>query len=556
MRASRVTVTAGVCLALAALVAVATAAALSLDLDLRRGATSSSAAARAADADPSSAPVGAPNIVMIMVDDMRQDDLRFMPATTRLIAGQGVTFSNSFAPHPLGSPARASVLTGRYTHNHGIYNGDPPYGFAGFDDSSTLATWLADAGYTTSFIGEYLSGYGAAPAPGTATPDPGYVPPGWSQWAASFGGSRLDPEDDGIYRYFAPTLSRDGRGPVRLGGSYATELFGSLSEEAVRSAAPAAEPFFLWTSYTAPHYGSPVEADDPDPVRRQDGERSVFPTPARPAAVRGSFDDLVTEAPGRSWSDPDFGDKPEFLRTPPVSEEEWAALLEVTRQRAEALSVVDQQVERTLTALEETGELDRTVVLFTSDNGYLLGEQRVRRGKALPYEPSLRVPLLVRGPGIPPGQVRSDPFTAVDVAPTLADAAGVPPAGPVDGVSLLEVARHYDRGWSRAVLTETGPREGLVRVTDAAGGELAPGEDADVRFALGIRTERYLYVDLASGEEELYDLLEDPAQYHNLLFDPEEADVLALLREELQRMRTCAGAACAAPMTEALVAGN
>lgn len=557
MRATRALVAAAVCLglAVASVVVLGLNGAFSRDTSSTTSGDPASATTTGSDAQGNARAggvAGRPNIVLIMVDDMRQDDLRFMPRTTNLIAGHGVTFSNAFAPHPLGSPARASVLTGRYTHNHEVYSGDPPYGFSGFDDSSTLATWLSDAGYTTAFIGEYLAGYGASPPPGEEEADPDYVPPGWTSWSAAVGGTGREWESDGIYDYLAPTLSRDGEGTVRLDGRYATGVFGELSVEAVRAAAPGEAPFFLFASYTAPHHGSPAEPDDPRSIVREDGVRSAFPTPARPARVRGRFDEVVGEAPGRSWSDPDFSDKPEFLRTPPLSEEEWDALVQVTRQRAEALSVVDRQVERTLTALKETGELHRTVVLFTSDNGLLLGEQQVRRGKTLPYEPSLRVPLLVRGPGIPPGKTRTDPFTAIDVAPTLADAAGVTPGAPVDGVSLLKVARNYDRGWSRAVLTETGPRRGLVRGTDVAGDELEPGEAPDRRFALGIRTERYLYVDLASGEEELYDLLEDPAQYHNLLVDPEESAVLALLRKELARMRMCSGAECADPMTDVL----
>ncbi len=131
---------------------------------------------------------------------------------------------------------------------------------------------------------------------------------------------------------------------------------------------------------------------------------------------------------------------------------------EDARQRAEALSLVDAQVARTIRTLRETGQLDNTYVVFTSDNGYFLGEHRMRQGKILPYEPSLRVPLMIRGPGIPAGQVRSDPFTMIDFAPTILAAAGIRAPASVDGESLLEVARSGDRGWNRGILTETGPR--------------------------------------------------------------------------------------------------
>jgi len=101
----------------------------------------------------SAAPAGRPNVVVIMADDMRKDDLRWMPQTRRLIAGQGARFSNSFAPYPLCCPARASFLTGQYTHNHHVWSHREPYGFPSLDDSSTLPVWLQAAGYNTLFLG-------------------------------------------------------------------------------------------------------------------------------------------------------------------------------------------------------------------------------------------------------------------------------------------------------------------------------------------------------------------------------------------------------------------
>jgi len=130
---------------------------------------------------------------------------------------------------------------------------------------------------------------------------------------------------------------------------------------------------------------------------------------------------------------------------PPLNQAELDGLLEVTRQRAEALAVVDEQVEKTINALEASGELDQTLVLFTSDNGYFLGEHRIRQGKVLPYEPALAVPLLARGPGIPAGQVRRDPFTSMDFAPTILQAAATRVRWPLNGQSLLDVARRGDR---------------------------------------------------------------------------------------------------------------
>ena len=155
-------------------------------------------------------------------------------------------------------------------------------------------------------------------------------------------------------------------------------------------------------------------------------------------------------------------------------------------------------------------------------------------------------------PRNPHGEVRHDPITSIDIAPTLAKAAGVSTRPDVEGVSLLGVARNGDAGWTRAILVESGPRFGIRRSTDLAGNVPDDGEKRDPRFLIGIRTARYLYVDVATGEEELYDLQVDPKEYVNVADDPAYADVRGLLRDELQRVRACDGHACAAPMTPSL----
>jgi arylsulfatase A-like enzyme len=349
------------------------------------------------------------------------------------------------------------------------------------------------------------------------------------------------------------TISDNGKGFVNYKGRYQTRVYGELSEEIIRHRVPSDQPFFYHLSFTAPHNGGPIESDDPGVVRGNDGVDRMIGTPARPSDVRGDFDAAIPAAPGASWLDPDFGDKPGYLRTLPLlNSTERTAIRDLTRQRAEALSVVDAQVRRIIDALAASGELSRTLVLFTSDNGYFLGEQRMRDGKKWPHEPSLRVPLLMRGPGIPAGATRTDPFMSIDFAPTLAAAAGLELPWRVDGRSMLAVARNGDVGWTRGVLVESGPYDKVVRDTDLAGNPLTPGEAADIRYTIGLRTPRYLYVDVATGEEELYDVVADPLQYDNLARDDSHADVLRLLRVELRRLRACAGTTCRAPLVPGL----
>jgi N-acetylglucosamine-6-sulfatase len=508
-----------------------------------------------------------PNVASIMVDDMRADELRYMPWTRRLIAGQGVNFRNSFAPFPLCCPARASALTGRYTHNHGVYSVNEPYGFNAFEDSSTLATWLRKAGYATVYLGKYLNGYGWMPEPGAdAGTSSQYVPPGWDEWRASIDGGlpRRHRMWGSTHSFFNTTLNANGKGYENYRGEYQSRVYGRLSAEVIRRRAASNRPFFLFVSYTAPHNGGPEESDDPGTVLRDDGVGVRYGTPARPAEVRGMFDDVITAPPGADWADsPHITDKPGYLaEQPAINAEEWEAILALTRQRAESLYVVDQAIRRTVNALAATGELEETLITFTSDNGYFLGEQVIRQGKILPHEPSIRVPFLMRGPGVPSGEDRFDPITSIDYAPTVLALTGATTEEPMDGKSLLPVARRGDRGWARAVLTETGPRWGYTRLTDESGTPVLDGHpDQDRRWAIGIRTDRYLYVDIpprdgkSLGEEELYDLAADPHQHNNLAYRAAEKGygvVLGLLRRELRRMRACDGKECSAPMAPEL----
>jgi len=125
-----------------------------------------------------------PNVLVIEADDMRWDDLRWMPNVRRLLQRRGLTFENSFAPYPLCCPSRASFLTGEYAHNHHVYSTQDPFGFASFHDRRTIATVLQKAGYRTALVGKYLNGYGQQPLRSTGGSSLHYEPPGWTQWLA------------------------------------------------------------------------------------------------------------------------------------------------------------------------------------------------------------------------------------------------------------------------------------------------------------------------------------------------------------------------------------
>jgi arylsulfatase A-like enzyme len=207
------------------------------------------------------------------------------------------------------------------------------------------------------------------------------------------------------------------------------------------------------------------------------------------------------------------------------------------------LFVLDLEVARLVDTLRDTGELEDTVLVFTSDNGYFLGEHRKRMGKKLPYEPSIRVPLVLAGPGVPPG-TRYDPVKTPDLTATIVDLAGARAPHPADGTSLLWTIRNGDRGWSVPVVTEA------IADRATAGGTRAAAKRGfgDARTTIGLRTARYKLIRWASGAVELYDLENDPNELSNLARDAAYAEVRDRLTRLWWRYRDCVASECAAPL--------
>lgn len=478
-----------------------------------------------------------PNVFVIETDDMRWDDLRFMPNVRRLIADRGLTFENSFAPYPLCCPSRSSFLTGQYTHNHHVYSTGNPWGFQAFHDHHTIATVLQHAGYRTALIGKYLNGYGQMPVPGTTRSSLTYVPPGWTTWmgASDHRWRRGAPFHGSTYNYFNLVQNINGR-IVGFPGQYTADVMGRETRRVVGRFAAKRAPWFVWWTPIAPHMGKPYEPDDVP----------GFPTPARPDWVKGWFDRTVTHGagtPAHGSPEADVSDKPAWVRAQhDLTAADRVGERTVTRQRAEAMFALDVQVGRTLARMSRTGALRHTVVVFTSDNGYYLGEHRKLEGKLTLHEPSLRVPLLIAGPGIPHGR-RYDPVSTVDLAPTFASLAGRTMRG-ADGRDLTRLVVRGDAGWRTAVVTET-RMEQPAYVAAALHGH-------SPLTTRGVRLGRWKYTAYSTGEEELYDLRRDPLELSNLAAVPAYAGRLRQLRRILARYQDCAGAACRAPIPRSL----
>ncbi len=485
-----------------------------------------------------------PNVLVIEADDMRWDDVRWMPNVRRLIQARGLTFESSFSPYPLCCPSRASFLTGRYAHNHRVLSHAEPFGFASFRDKRTIATVLQKAGYRTGLVGKYLNGYGEQ-VRRNGEPSLNYVPPGWTRWRA---GSdhvwrAIDPFNGGTYAYFNLVENVDGELKSFV-GRYSTDVMAEQTRWLISRFGSRPDPWFIWWNPVAPHHGSPAESDDPGQTRRADGQWTNWVTPARPDWVKGRFDSQITHGagtPGTGSAEVVTSDKPRYLRRlPELTLEEREAVAEVTRQRAESLFVLDVQIGRTISRLSRSGQLANTVIIFTSDNGYYLGEHRKRLGKTNLHEPSLRVPLIVAGPGVPRGR-RYDPVSTVDLAPTLAAYAGVrmPKA---DGIDLTQLIEQGDSGWDRPVVTEAMMPEGPY-----AAGPLSTDSQLNTR---GLRLGRWKLTRYTTGESELYDLATDPLELRNLARVPRYADELRDLKKLYRTYRDCRGPECAAGLPE------
>ncbi|GAA2802866.1 sulfatase [Saccharopolyspora taberi] len=441
-----------------------------------------------------------PNIVVVMTDDQTVEQMQALPAVADL-AREGAVSGTNLAAYPLCCPSRATYLTGQYPHNHGVQgNHEPVGGYYRLDGSRTLPVWLRDAGYHTAHIGKYLNEYG--------TRQPTEVPPGWTEWYGA-----VDPS---TYRYFDYRLNENGR-TVHYGNrpeEYQSDVYTRKAVDFVHRRGTSEQPFFLSLAYLAPHSGFPSRGRCAD---------SAHPAPRH----AGDFRDAVLPRPP-SFDEPDVSDKPQSVAGLPRLGPE--AVERITRDyqcRRESLLAVDEGVRELVGALRETGELDRTLIVFTSDNGFFQGEHRVPKSKFKPYESSVRVPLVLRGPGVPPG-TRIEGLTAnVDLAPTLLDAAGAEPGHVVDGRSLLPVLAGRERLDHRAVLLENGPDDGRRN----------PQYDA-------VRTDRYVYVEYATGERELYDLRLDPHQLRSAHADPAHAPVRDALAGALAALRDCSGASC------------
>ncbi len=398
------------------------------------------------------------DVILIVSDDQPAGTMRYMPLTS---AWLHTKFDSAFISDPLCCPSRSAIFSGRYAHDTGVWTNEPGYGsataFAAWDAGNTsIAEALDAAGYRTGLMGKFILDW-----------DPDVAPSGWDEVVLRKGGTPY-------YSYTlygihngAPLQERYGDAPE----DYSTYVLRDKSIGFIQET-PADEPLFLFYSPSAPHGaeggGGPIPAPED------------LDAPVQISKMPPSFNERG------------MGDKPAWMHS--LRTYRTAGMKSWRTQVARTLLSLDRSVDAILRAQEARDPgLQNTIVLFISDNGFEAGTHRLK-GKGDPYEPSIHVPLLMRAPGVPAGD---DDRLAVniDIAPTIADAAGIQFDSP-NGLSLLGYAFH------EYVVLEGGVNTGHA--------------------FCGVRTSRYKYLKYETGEEEFYSLSRDP---HELRSQPHKARV-------------------------------
>ena len=517
-------------------------------------ATAGSAQARPVDSGSDDRP----NILVVMTDDMAATDLKLMPNVRSLLAKQGTSFADAIDSFPLCCPSRATFITGQYAHNHGVIGNFWPYGWYGMKDrKNILPAWLDDAGYETALIGKWLNGYGAKNAHGE-------VPAGFDVWRGLL--------DVSAYDYYNFVMNRDGKlrtwgdaefarglvefakievipNPGGLAGvlaklrevfgpapydywgtektaDYSPDVTGKEAEKILRAQRNAKDPFFVWWAPAAPH--------------REDVSTTLMgrpgPDPRAPHRyVKKSERYKLPEPP--NFNEADFSDKSSRMQevAPVLSEKQIAQLQLDYEGRAGSMLAVDDHVKKMVKILRRTHQLKNTMIVFVSDNGWMQGEHRIPGDKYLPYEESLQVPLIIRGPGVPAGRTVHGQVSNIDFASTLLDMANAEPGRRMDGVSLMPTVHDPSKRPDRVLEIEAP----------------APLFEGDVpanpwdRPYKGVRTDRYTYVVWTeTGERELYDRKKDPFQLTSVAGTHRYAKVQRGLARKLVKLDRCGGRAC------------
>jgi len=475
---------------------------------------------------------GRPHVILITTDDQTVRDMIALPRVQSQIAGAGASFQNSYVSYPLCCPSRATYLTGQFAHNHNVLANTPPDGGYGMlNDKQTLPVWLQGANYRTIHIGKMPNGYGS--------PDPAYVPPGWGLPNGEFYGFVPDPPS----AYFAFKLNENGVVVQHPADDYQTDVYAEKAVQAIDDhltvPAYSSKPLYMEVHFFAPH------------------------DPAVPATRHvGAFASALLPK-DKSYNEKSVKDKPPWLRSVKRLGGGLQSKIQTRyRNRLESLLAVDEAVGQIVAKLETEGILNETYILFTSDNGYMQGQHRLHQGKFVAYDPSAKVPLMIRGPGIPAGGAPRELVSNVDLVKTILDISGASPGITVDGRTLLPYALNEGAKTERPLLFETGRPIAIADPASASAAAKAKQKrsrkvknldlDNTAQFARvvkppkyrALRTKRYLLIKYADGGRELYDMFKDPLQTDSVYKDRRYAQIVKFMLKRIKKYTRCAGDHC------------
>lgn len=505
----------------------------------------------------------APNVVLILADDLesdyKQDRLAIMPNLRTRIREQGAWMRNHVAAHPVCGPSRTSILAGRYPHNVGYKVNDEPASIAAWakQENNTVGTWLTAAGYHTAFHGKYVNSMET------------HVPSGWSHWGGFASGA-------GTYNFYNATAYNVTFGPkghpgpidkVTMTGVHQTEFLGEFAMVQMRAAQAQGKPFFIMLNPVTVHWGTcygPCDSsEDPrqcyqvnDPhwewaIQCPPGETDccpdqpgsqtkgcALPIDPCPTVATAHMFDGQTNPHTPSWNQSATGDVPEWIAAhhPGMSAFEAARQDMGFRNRSSSAVDLDNLIKTVLDNLEALGVADNTFVIFTSDNGYHLGEHRLVFGKGQPYDTDIRLPFYMIGPGIPPNVTLDHPTTHVDMTATIVDLAGATPVGPpLDGLSFrgaLSATPIPPQQWRNFSFSE------YFGLQDTWFGVRRP-----------LDGDQYKFHWWCTGTPEVFDIAADPWELANLAGQTPRGSALANQSLPIATaLHACAGANCSAPI--------
>ena len=444
-----------------------------------------------------------PNFVFILTDDLSWNLVQFMPHVLEM-QKRGVTFVNYMVTDSLCCPSRSSIFTGRFPHNTGIFrNTGADGGYLPFHDRglerTTFATALAASGYNTAMMGKYLNGYLPAKHP---------PPPGWTAWAVA----------GHAYKEFDYSLNQDGK-VVNYGkkpSDYLTDVLGGLGSRFILQSA--GKPFLLEVATFAPH--APYT-----PAPRNANGLPDLRAPRTPAF------NAAPDANAATW----------LTKHTELSEAELARIDVDFRKRAQSVLAVDALIGELRAAVAAIGEDKNTFFVFSSDNGYHMGEHRLMPGKMTAYDTDIRVPLIVTGPDVPANVTIDDIVENVDLCPTFVELAGAVALPAVDGRSLVPFLRGQKvADWRTAALIEHhGPHDDP---NDPDAPALRSGNPPTYE---AIRGRSFVYVEYVGGEREFHDLAADPNELINTYNQLPEGEKAAL-HTSVDALKNCREKGCIA----------